>query len=183
MTTVSTTTRSTARALCLLIPLILGSCTKTRRIEDLAPQTGIPTITTSTAVPLAIGAALNVNVTGSVSVASTLNLPELRYENQLGVCVFNGQVTYSDALRLTCPTQASLPEGVTLTTGSTREVSAFSSGRPGQTSTFVHQTGLSFTDAGVYTVFGWQLAWTGSQANPLAESRRVTPQPLVITVQ
>lgn len=185
MTTRSTTPWRTVQALCLLAvtTMMLGSCTKTLRPADITPQTGVPTITTQASSPVATGAVLDLKVTGTVSVASTLSLPELNYENQLGVCIFNGPLSYSEALKETCLKQESLPAGVALSAGSARDVSVVTSGTPGATKTFTHQTGLIFMTAGTYTVFGRQLVWTGSKENPLADSRRVTPQPLVVTVK
>lgn len=115
---------------------------------------------------------------------SSANVDTLAYEVELGFCVFEGKVDYSDEVYRTCAPRTPLPSGITLTSGMTRSQSWINENRRGETKPFAFSTAVSFASAGTYTVFAYGLSWYVSREWSSGETvHTVERTPHVITVR
>lgn len=159
----------------------MTACTRTQPIAFFIPHTGPAAHIQGDATSLGVREPLKSTVSNTVTVDARLKQAALDYTTELGVCVFPGNISYSDEVRTRCLAQNDLPATVFLAGGEAQDEAFPTSARPGETKTFSHTVHLAFEQPGTYTVFGRQTTWQGARDNVSAQ--RVTPQPLVITVR
>jgi len=160
-------------------PILLVGCQQYRVVP---PELGIPTVTVdSNTVP--ISGTVNVTAFSSVKVYENFPPPTQTYVNSTGICVYTGELKYSDVASGDCVTQNQLPIGVEFSDESHFSTAVAATAAPGEVTRFKHQASLKFTLPGKYTVFGYEYTYgnLGNNNSKFGDSK--SPQPQVITVK
>ncbi|MBZ9713064.1 hypothetical protein [Deinococcus multiflagellatus] len=165
----------------ILCALLLTSCRLTNPHSDILPY--IVKMTTAVGAPASVGTPMNAAVGADVLMDSSANFTSLSYDLELGVCVFEGAVAYSDAVARACLAQQALPTTVALSPGAARSTFWSDKNNRGESRSFSFSTNLMFAKPGTYTVLGFGKSWYGSRERALGPAITVVDRtPRVITV-
>lgn len=165
----------------ILCVLLLTSCKLTNPHSDLLPY--IVNMKTTVGTTATAGSPMNTTVSAGVLMDSSANVASLTYELELGVCVFEGAVSYSDAVPTACLAQKTLPATVTVAPGSARSTFWADKNNRGETKPFAFTTNLVFGKSGTYTVLGFGKSWYGTrEQSPGPAVWFVDRTPNVITI-
>jgi len=168
-----------AYLLLTVVPVSLTGCQQYRVVP---PKSGIPTVAVDlNTVP--VGGTVNVTAFSSVKVYENFPPPTQTYVNSTGICVYVGELKYSDVASEDCATQNQLPIGVAFNDGGHFSTSVAVTAAPGEIRNFKHQTSLKFTIPGKYTIFGYEYTYGNLDNNNSKFGNSKSPQPQVITVK